>query len=235
MMGRTAREIHANGFSGAVAARRGVVLAAGVLLVMLMGPAAGAEETDDGCREECVEARKLCHQGAKAAYRACGSQCRETIRGAVIRARNICVEDHLGAAACASLVEKAVAGATRACHADCRLEQMFRRTVCRNERRECRQTCLAPLDPECRIACGETFGECRDQVGACARECRGVAREGYTECRELASASCDPEALRECLDEVRNDLRMCSDDCHDEHSCGADLRECLGECPQGDE
>jgi len=234
MTGRMAREIRASGFSGAVVVRLGAVLAAGVLLLM-MGPAAGAEETEDGCPEECVEARKFCRQGAKAAYWACRDHCGETIRGAVHRARSICVEEHLGERACASLVEKAVAGATRACHADCRLGQLFRRVVCRSELRECRQICLAPLDPECRVACGESFGECRDEVGACARNCRVTAREGYTECRELMSASCDPAALRECLDEVRNDLRMCSNDCYDEQSCGAGLRECLGECPQGDE
>jgi hypothetical protein len=234
MTGWTAREIHTSGFSGAVVARLGAVLAAGVLLLM-MGPAAGAEETDGGIPTECVEAGKICHQGAKAAYRACRSHCREMIRGAVHRARSICVAEDLSEGACAALVEKAVAGATRACHADCRLGQMFRRSVCRAELRECRQAFLAPLDPECRAACGEGLGECRDEVGACDRDCRVAAREGYTECRELMSASCDPAALRECLDEVRNDLLLCRDDCHDEQSCGADLRECLGECPLDDE
>jgi len=237
-MGRTGRAIrnsHAGRMHRNGATRLGMALAAGVLLLMAGSAVAQEETADSACRDECVEARKICRRGAKSVFWGCRANCREAIWRAAGGARAICAAEELGERACESLVRKAVAGATEGCHAECRVGRLFRGVVCEAERKECRQTCLGVLDPECRSSCREDLAACGEELRACSDGCRDAAREGRLACRELVAESCDPGVFRDCLDQVRDDLRMCVNDCHDEQSCAGDLRTCLGECPRIDE
>jgi hypothetical protein len=125
-------------------------------------------------------------------------------------------------------------GPGKSCRRECDRAFARARRVCRDERRECRQACLPPADPECVLACGDDFAGYREDLGACKDECRSQLEAALTQCRELVSDTCDPEAFKECVHQARVDGRACGESCHDDLPCAAGLRECLWSCREVD-
>jgi hypothetical protein len=216
-----------------------ICAAAAALLLAATFAAAPALATEDdeqvaegACREECGEARRVCHRAAHAGYKFCWDECEQTVAAAVHRARDACDDRDLGRRECARLVDRSFARAARECREDCRRIGRRARGACREERHECRRACAPPLDAECVAECRDEFGACRDDLGACRESCAADAEAALQECRELVSDSCDAEAFRECVHQARSEARACVDDCHEENACAGGLRECLGDCAE---
>ncbi len=213
------------------------VVAVGALaLVAVAFGATGAEARrgddfrEDWCREECHEARKVCERAAKAAFKACRSICEESVSAARREAAAMCESEGLEGKDCARLTRKLVAEALDGCKRDCAQVYKRARNVCHEERKECRIACVPPVDGECFMGCREEFGACRDALGECTEGCREKRSAAIEECKELIADTCDPEAFRECVHQARVESRQCAETCHEDFSCGADLRECVGEC-----
>ncbi len=199
-----------------------------IATVMLLGVAGEASANE--CKESCSEARQTCMKARKIAHKRCATGCQETIQDAVRDARRICVEQELGDAACNNLVRRTVEGAQKACRADCRVDAKLSKTVCRDERRDCRMACTDAVDPECREPCVDDFRACVADQRGCVDVCHGEREAAVSACNDQMGEVCDPEVLRECLQQVRLDTQECVQDCHEETSCGENLRECVGDC-----
>jgi hypothetical protein len=210
------------------------VLAAGAAGAQALGDVeeAGLESHPAQCQAACSDARSTCQKARTVAHRRCARGCRDTIQEATRQARAICEAEELPEQACRQLVQQTVEGAQMACHADCRVGAKLQRSVCRAERRECRNACLAEIDPECREPCVADFQACRDDLAACANVCGEQRDAAAAACHEQVAEVCDPVVLRECLRQVREDAWACVEECRLDTSCGEDLRECVGDCAE---
>ena len=211
----------------------GVVAAALLLGAVFAAPAMAWEEDD--CRDECQEARKVCTGAVKAAFKVCRDSCGDYLEEAVARAKRICEAEELGDYECAKLLRKAGEKAWEACSDDCRSAKKRAKAVCKDARDECRMACEPPF-LDCAEECRDDFASCREGLGVCKDDCATAYEEAKLECEEFISDVCDPDGYRMCIKEARQGARMCKESCHDGYPCGADLRECLGDCrPMDDE
>jgi hypothetical protein len=104
------------------------------------------------------------------------------------------------------------------------------KNVCREERSECRETCIAELDPACVEECRDEAELYREDLGMCLNDCGQDARTDANECRMIEGDLCNPKEVRDCLRGARGDAYRCTDACHDETACGEELHSCLREC-----
>lgn len=203
-----------------------------VLGAGLASPAIAEDDVVDdelgSCTDECTEARRMCYAASHAAYKFCWDECEETMQDAIARALNACRDEGLTRGECDRYVKKATHYAAQECRDDCGKAKKRARRVCREQRKECRQACKPA--PACARECVGDFVECRDGVDACADQCTATKRAGLEECRALIADTCDPEAFRACVKDVRREFRGCVDTCHEEGSCGDGLHECLESC-----
>jgi len=202
------------------------LLGLALLLTIAWAGAASANE----CSETCSDARQSCMKARKIAHKECAGDCVDTLRDAITDARAVCERQELGDKACRLLVRRTVEGAQRACRADCRLDAGLAKTVCKDERRDCRVACSDATDPECREPCLEDFHACREDQRECVDVCREDRRVASQACKAEMGEVCDPDMLRECLQQARGDSRACVRSCHEDTSCGETLRECVGDC-----
>ena len=174
--------------------RRGTRSWAVVAALLFLAPSAA--RADDPCREQCREARIVCHRAVHAAYRACRTHCEDLIQEATRQSVRVCIDEGLSPEQCQAVVRQAVAAATEVCHRHCRVVLERARERCEQERRHCFVVCLPPLDPECAEGCYEDLALCRDDLGrcidacdedsVCAEECHAALRcgAGLRECAE---------------------------------------------------
>jgi hypothetical protein len=220
---------------------RGSVLAAAAAIAtgLLLGgaSAASAHGGEDGaCHAECSEARAICQRAAQAAFKACRAECSGDVEEAAQRARAACQEGGLGLRACVKLLHEAVHDAVHACRDDCKSARELARTLCSEEREECREACVAGLDPQCVEGCRAAFDACRSGLETCAQGCRAAFEAAREQCAVEAAAggACDIEVYRECVARAREEALLCAEGCHEAHPCAHDLRQCLGECAPAD-
>jgi hypothetical protein len=191
---------------------------------------AGDEVVDEvgTCRDECTEARRMCHAAAHAAFTFCRDECQETMQDAIARALDACRAEGLRPDECDRYVKRATNYAAQECRDDCGKARKRARRVCRTERQECREACRSA--PACARECVGEFVGCREGVDACADQCTLDKREGLEECRAMIADTCDPESFRVCVRDVRREYRGCVNTCHEDGSCGDGLHECLDSC-----
>jgi hypothetical protein len=211
----------------------GLALVAGAWLAVAAAPARA--HGDGACPSECAEARRVCRSAAHAAWRACAGDCGEAVREATRHAREACGAGQLQPGECLRLIRAAVGNALAACRDDCRAEREIARTLCQDERSECREACVADLDPVCVEGCRAAFETCRGELEACAAGCRTAFQEARAACAtsSVVDGACDAAAYRECVAAVRDEAAACAHACHESHPCAHDLRECLGGCTPG--
>lgn len=200
---------------------------AALALIALAAPAARANEP--GCREECLEARRICHAAAWAANEACHNRCAEAVQLAIERAREACLRQNLGPAECDALIQQATWAAGLACRTDCARLRARALARCSGEIGQCYATCTG-LDPACVEQCRGESAECRAELGECARGCAAGVFAGIAECRAQAQQTCTLEGFGACVLEVRRAGARCADECHATFECGGELRECLRIC-----
>ena len=200
------------------------------VLVLLAAPAgrAGADE----CRDACSDARQTCMDARAIAQRSCWGDCRDTVAEATRSAHQVCEQEALTPAACGKLLRQVVAGAERACRADCGIAAKEAKAVCKAERGDCRQACVASVDPACREACTASFRTCRQDLETCAGGCRDDRQAAIDACKQQMTDTCDPAVLHECIEQARSDARSCVQECHDETTCADTLRECVDDCAE---
>lgn len=212
-------------------------VAASALCVSLSGAPSHAHDGNDdhggACRTECSEARRICRGAAHAAWRACGDDCAEAVREAVRHAREACKAGDLSTGECFRLIREASRDALGACRDDCKNEREIARTLCRDERSECREACVAGLDPACVEGCHGAFETCRGELETCTAGCRSAFESARDACATSAvvDGACDAEAYRECVAAAHDEAAACAAACHEAQPCASELRECLGECP----
>lgn len=206
---------------------------AGFLFSVAAAPARADDDEGGACQSECSEARRICRGAAHAAWRACGDDCSDAVREAASHARAACNAGDLSSAECFRLIREAMRDALRACRDDCKNEREIARTLCRGERSECREACVAGLDPVCVEGCRDAFETCRDGLESCTAGCRSAFEAARTACAtsSVVEGACDAAAYRECVASARDDAAACAADCHEAQPCAGALRECLGECP----
>jgi len=198
-------------------------------LILLLSPQFSAAE-DRVCRAECSQARRTCHRAATVSRRVCQNSCNKIVAETLHRAQQVCVDEQLEPRECSKLIHKAIRSATRGCRDSCQDVYSRARQRCQGEREECRAACLPPLDPVCVDECRADMDVCTDDLKGCTDQCRTDTRAGLQACRDGARDRCDPQALRQCIHDVRLDGEMCGEDCYATHPCGVEVRECLMEC-----